>query len=97
MSARARMRAVVVLPTPRTPVRIQACGIRPVSNAFETAVESFETGVAPNVEGGVDDDMTPRVLAMARRLTQGDVGDMEDVGLLLELAERSGGAEGASA
>src|SRR5450830_1408881 len=30
------MRAVVVLPTPRTPVRIQACGIRPVSNAFET-------------------------------------------------------------
>src|SRR6266571_834005 len=30
------MRAVVVLPTPRTPVRIQACGTRPVSNAFET-------------------------------------------------------------
>src|SRR6185312_1873647 len=30
------MRAVVVFPTPRTPVRIQACGIRPVSNAFET-------------------------------------------------------------
>src|SRR5258707_10314903 len=30
------MRAVVVLPTPRTPVRIQACGIRLVSNAFET-------------------------------------------------------------
>src|SRR5689334_20885159 len=29
------MRAVVVFPTPRTPVRIQACGIRPVSNAFE--------------------------------------------------------------
>src|SRR5215510_7827431 len=29
------MRAVVVLPTPRTPVRIQACGMRPVSNAFE--------------------------------------------------------------
>src|SRR5215469_5062772 len=28
------MRAVVVLPTPRTPVRIQACGIRPVSNAL---------------------------------------------------------------
>ena len=27
---------MVVLPTPRTPVRIQACGIRPVSNAFET-------------------------------------------------------------
>src|SRR5207237_10456466 len=35
-SARARIRAVVVLPTPRTPVSIQACGIRPVSNAFET-------------------------------------------------------------
>src|SRR5215468_7372444 len=30
------MRAVVVLPTPRTPVRIQACGMRPVSNALET-------------------------------------------------------------
>src|SRR4029078_13726426 len=30
------MRAVVVLPTPRTPERIQACGMRPVSNAFET-------------------------------------------------------------
>src|ERR1044072_964237 len=30
------MRAVVVFPTPRTPVRIQACGMRPVSNAFET-------------------------------------------------------------
>src|SRR3954468_16620558 len=29
------MRAVVVLPTPRTPVRIQACGMRPLSNAFE--------------------------------------------------------------
>ena len=30
------MRAVVVLPTPRTPVSIQACGMRPVSKAFET-------------------------------------------------------------
>src|SRR6476469_10276392 len=30
------MRAVVVFPTPRTPVRIQACGMRPLSNAFET-------------------------------------------------------------
>src|SRR5262249_12675805 len=30
------MRAVVVLPTPRTPVRIQACGMRPASNAFES-------------------------------------------------------------
>jgi hypothetical protein len=29
------MRAVVVLPTPRTPVRIQACGMRELSNAFE--------------------------------------------------------------
>src|SRR5436853_369819 len=29
------MRAVVVFPTPRTPVRIQACGMRPVSNALE--------------------------------------------------------------
>src|SRR5262249_24673717 len=28
------MRAVVVLPTPRTPVRIQACGTRPVANAL---------------------------------------------------------------
>src|SRR3982074_3643029 len=30
------MRAVVVLPTPRTPVRTQACGIRPVSNALDS-------------------------------------------------------------
>src|SRR5262245_12883041 len=30
------MRAVVVLPTPRTPVSTQACGIRPVSNAFDS-------------------------------------------------------------
>src|ERR1044071_2481179 len=29
------MAAVVVFPTPRTPVRIHACGRRPVSNAFE--------------------------------------------------------------
>src|SRR5215204_636787 len=29
------MRAVVVLPTPRTPVSIQACGMRFVSKAFE--------------------------------------------------------------
>ena len=27
---------MVVLPTPRTPVRIQACGMRPVSKALET-------------------------------------------------------------
>jgi hypothetical protein len=32
---RARMRAVVVLPTPRTPVSIQACGMRSVLKAFE--------------------------------------------------------------
>src|SRR5580693_3665050 len=30
------MRAVVVLPTPRTPVRIQACGMRPASKPFDT-------------------------------------------------------------
>jgi hypothetical protein len=30
------MRAVVVLPTPRTPVSIQAWGMRPVLNAFDT-------------------------------------------------------------
>src|SRR3954449_6436828 len=30
------MRAVVVLPTPRTPVSIQACGMRPVSKAFDS-------------------------------------------------------------
>src|SRR5580700_11336211 len=33
--ARARMRAVVVLPTPRTPVRMKACAIRPVAIAFD--------------------------------------------------------------
>src|ERR1700732_324806 len=35
LSARARMRAVVVLPTPRTPVRMKACAIRPVAIAFD--------------------------------------------------------------
>lgn len=33
-SARAMMRAVVVLPTPRTPVSMKACAMRPVANAF---------------------------------------------------------------
>ena len=31
---RAIMRAVVVLPTPRTPVNIKACAIRPLANAL---------------------------------------------------------------
>src|SRR5437763_2041557 len=35
LRARARMRAVVVLPTPRTPVRIKACAIRRVAIAFD--------------------------------------------------------------
>src|SRR6516165_996583 len=35
LRARARMRAVVVLPTPRTPVRMKACAIRPVAIAFD--------------------------------------------------------------
>ena len=30
------LRALLREPTPRTPVRIHACGMRPVSNAFET-------------------------------------------------------------
>ncbi len=30
------IRAVVVLPTPRTPVRMKACAIRPVGMAFES-------------------------------------------------------------
>ena len=34
LSARAMMRAVVVLPTPRTPVRIKAWAMRPVAIAF---------------------------------------------------------------
>src|SRR5438105_12350775 len=34
LRARARMRAVVVLPTPRTPVRMKAWAIRPVAIAF---------------------------------------------------------------
>ena len=33
-SARAMMRAVVVLPTPRTPVSMKACATRPVANAL---------------------------------------------------------------
>ena len=36
LSARAMIRAVVVLPTPRTPVRMKACAIRPVAIAFES-------------------------------------------------------------
>src|ERR1700752_2406367 len=36
LSPRARIRAVVVLPTPRTPVRMKACAIRPVANAFDS-------------------------------------------------------------
>src|SRR5437764_7359641 len=36
LRARARMRAVVVLPTPRTPVRMKACAIRPVAIAFDS-------------------------------------------------------------
>jgi len=45
------MRAVVVLPTPRTPVSIQACAMRPVANAlvsvrtigsWPTSSEKFE-------------------------------------------------------
>ena len=34
LSARAIMRAVVVLPTPRTPVRMKACASRPDSKAL---------------------------------------------------------------
>ncbi len=67
-----------------------------VANAIEKSVESFETGVVPNVEF-VSDDMAPCALAAARRLTQGDAGSMKYIGLLLELAERSSAAEGASA
>jgi hypothetical protein len=33
-SARAMIRAVVVLPTPRTPVRMKACATRPLAIAF---------------------------------------------------------------
>jgi hypothetical protein len=35
LSARARIRAVVVLPTPRTPVRIKACASRFCAIAFD--------------------------------------------------------------
>src|SRR4029077_16802789 len=35
LSPRARIRAVVVFPTPRTPVRMNACAMRPVANAFD--------------------------------------------------------------
>ena len=34
LRARAMMRAVVVLPTPRTPVRMKACASRPEAMAF---------------------------------------------------------------
>ncbi len=68
-----------------------------VACAIATSSESLKTGVAPNVEGVVNDDNVSRALAAARGLTQGDVGDMEDIALLLELAERSTGGAGASA
>src|SRR5271157_5187031 len=35
LSPRASIRAVVVLPTPRTPVRMKACAMRPVAIAFD--------------------------------------------------------------
>ncbi len=40
LSARAMMRAVVVLPTPRTPVSMKACAMRPVANAFDSVLTS---------------------------------------------------------
>ena len=40
LSARAMMRAVVVLPTPRTPVSMKAWAMRPVAKAFESVLTS---------------------------------------------------------
>src|SRR5438874_927641 len=52
------MRAVVVLPTPRTPVRIQACGMR----AGRAAI----CGVAPSGPGGCGARVARRILLCQR-------------------------------
>ena len=68
-----------------------------VAEAIGAAEESFKTGVAPNVDGRVDEELGSRAFAAARRLTQDHPGDTENVALMLELAERSSGAGGARA
>jgi hypothetical protein len=46
-SARAMMRAVVVLPTPRTPVSMKACAMRPVANALDNVRTSASWPINP--------------------------------------------------
>ena len=47
LSARAMIRAVVVLPTPRTPVSMNACAMRPVANAFDRVCTSASWPTSP--------------------------------------------------
>ena len=79
------MRAVVVLPTPRTPVRIQACGMRPVSNAFEM-VRTIASW--PIRSSKVDGAVFAREHAIARRRRGGGSGWRVGV-LFLAVAHRA--------
>ncbi|MEJ1967514.1 MAG: hypothetical protein WDN03_02580 [Rhizomicrobium sp.] len=47
LSARAMMRAVVVLPTPRTPVSMKACAMRPVAKALDSVRTSASCPIRP--------------------------------------------------
>ena len=50
--ARAMMRAVVVLPTPRTPVSMKAWAMRPVANAFDRVRTSASCPIRPVKSAG---------------------------------------------
>ena len=47
LSARAMMRAVVVLPTPRTPVSMKAWAMRPVAKALDRVRTSASCPIRP--------------------------------------------------
>ncbi len=47
LSARAMMRAVVVLPTPRTPVSMKAWAMRPVAKALESVLTRASWPIRP--------------------------------------------------
>ena len=74
------MRAVVVLPTPRTPVRIQACGTRPVSNEFEM-VRTIAT------EEELDPDLALAVVDVESAGGKHQVSDAGAVGIMQLMPE----------
>ncbi len=47
LSARAMMRAVVVLPTPRTPVSMKAWAMRPAAKAFDSVRTRASWPISP--------------------------------------------------